>query len=276
MGIKYLGFEEFRRRVENFRSIVENYTPTQEFNIGSEEEKFLEENPLAPIIATVCNEQIPAEYAWEFPYWLKEQLNEKKFSAETIYQLREKRIKELLKHYLEDKWPLYMGKEDRRKYLEKISYCIIKTCEIIKDRYNNNPDNMFKRGEYIAPEIYFILRVLSGIGHKKASMIIKDFVKGEGAWYRGLKNRLSNQGINLKIEGKNLCDIPIDVQIVKVYGRMMGEFKKTPSRKKFSEYWSDIQNFAKLVFPEFPGKIDDILWDVGRYYCKESSPKCEE
>ena len=92
---------------------------------------------------------------------------------------------------------------------------------------------MFKKRNYTAPEIYFILRMLPGIGPKKASMMIKDFVKEKGAWYRGLKRRLSEKGIDFKIEGKNLCNVPVDVHVVKVYGRMMDKFSKTPPKEKF-------------------------------------------
>lgn len=271
-----MDFEEFRRRVENFRNIAERYIPTQEFIIGQKEEKFLEDNPLAPIIAVICNQQITAEYAWRFPYWLNEQLNGKEFSVEVICQLGKVKVKELLQHYMENKWPSFMKEIDREKYLEKVSSSIIRTCKIIRDRYENNPDNMFKKGKYTAPEIYFILRMLPGIGPKKASMMIKDFVKGEGAWYGGLKKRLSGRGIDFKVEGKNLCDVPVDVHVVKVYGRMMGEFSRTPSREKFLYYWPDIQNFARLVFPDFPGGIDEVLWRVGRDYCYENRSNCRD
>ncbi|HIQ38751.1 MAG TPA: hypothetical protein EYH53_01945 [Methanothermococcus okinawensis] len=276
MGIKYLGFEEIKKRAENFRNIVEKYSPTQDFNIDPEEKKFLEQNSLAPIIATICNQQITAEDAWRFPYWLNTQLNKKELSAEVIYQMGKDKVKDMLQHYMEDKWPSSMTEEDRKEYLERISSYIIKTCKIIIDKYGNNPDNMFKKGRYIAPEIYFILRVLPGIGPKKASMITKDFVKAEGVWYRGLKKRLKKQGINFEVERKNLCDVPVDVHVVKVYGRMMGEFKKIPTEKKFLNYWPDIQNFAKLTFPDFPGKIDEVLWTVGRDYCDENQPKCRD
>lgn len=45
-------------------------------------------------------------------------------------------------------------------------------------------------------------------------------------------------------------------------------------KENFLHYWPDIQNFARLVFPEFPGKIDEVLWRVGRDYCHENRPNC--
>jgi len=119
---------------------------------------------------------------WRFPYWLKEQLEGKEFSAEVIYQLGKDKVKKLLQRYMEDKWPPFMKEIDRKKCLEKVSSCIVKTCKIIKER--------------------------------------------ERTWYRGLKKRLSEKGIDFKVEGENLCDVPVDVHVVKVYSIMMGIFEK--------------------------------------------------
>jgi len=276
MGIKDLGFEEVRKRAENFRKIAEEWSTTQQFNTGSAEaERFLEENSLAPIVGTICDQQITAEDAWNFPYWLSEQQKGKSFSAQFIHSLGKAKIEDLLGTYMEDKWPSGMGQSDLKKYLDNISNYIVNTCRLIADRYDNDPDNIFKEGKYIVPEVYFSLRVLPGIGPKKASMIARDFVKGEGAWYRGICKRLKGRGINFMVTEEHLSEVPIDVQVVKVFGRVMGEFKKTPPRERFLDYWPDIQNFAKLTFPDFPGKIDQVLWAVGREYCKERQPNCE-
>jgi len=274
MGIKDLGFEEIKRRADKFREIAKRF-PIQDFDIGSEEaEMFLEENPLAPIIGTICDQQITAENAWIFPYWLSKQVED--FSVQSIYNLGKDKVKNLLGKFMENRWPSGMKEKTRKNYLNNISSYIIKACYIISRHYNNDPDNMFKKGAYTVSEIYFILRTLPGMGPKKASMIARDFAKGAGPWYRGVKKRLKRRGIEFKVIDKYLSDVPVDVHVIKVFGRVIGEFKRIPSRKKFLDYWPDIQNFAKLSFPEFPGQIDEILWIVGRVYCNDSSPNCEE
>ena len=118
---------------------------------------------------------------------------------------------------------------------------------------------------------------MPGIGPKKASMVARDFVKGSSiSWYEGLSKRLKERGIDLEVTDSHLSSVPVDVHVVKVFVRMMGEFKYVPERKKFLYYYPDIQNFAKLSYPEFPGKVDDILWNVGRKYCDERQPNCRE
>lgn len=275
MGIKNLGFREIRRRAVNFRRVASSLR--QQFDIRSADaEKFLEENSLAPIVGTICDEQIIAEDAWQFPYWLSKQFDKEKISAQLIYNTGRTKIKELLSSFMENRWAIGMTENARKEYLEKVSRYLIDTCSLIITQYNNDPDKMFEEGGYTVPEVYFILRMLPGIGPKKASMIARDFVKGDGPWYKGIRKRLRNIGVEFKVRAKHLSGVPVDVQVVKVFGRIMGEFKKTPAREKFLNYWPDIQNFAKVAFPDFPGKIDELLWKVGREYCDERCPNCEE
>jgi endonuclease III len=169
-----------------------------------------------------------------------------------------------------------MGEQDRENYSENIPGYIVDACNTIVEKHASNPDTMFDKGKYIVPEIYFILRTLPGIGPKKASMIARDFVKAEGGWYSGVKERLKIKGKEFKVEGKHLSEVPVDVHVVKVFGRIMGEFRNTPDRRKFLDYWPDIQNFAKVAYPDFPGRIDESLWLVGREYCHERQPNCRE
>lgn len=277
MGIKLLGFEGIKKKAEEFREIAKVYRFNEQFDIDSHNsEKFLMNNPLAPIIGTICDQWIRAEDAWNFPYWLSKEINKGNFTAQVIYDIGKKEMKNLLQSFMNDKWPSGMAEKDRKKYLENTSSRIVDACSIIIQQYDNNPDNTFKEGKYSAPEIYFILRILPGIGPKKASMIARDFVKGEGQWYEGIYERLKRQGIEFIVKGQHLSEVPVDVHVVKVFGRVMGEFKNTPQRKKFLDYWPDIQNFAKLAFPDFPGKIDEILWTVGRSYCDEKQPNCKD
>lgn len=276
MGIKSLGYDEFKKRAKKLREIAISYRTIGQFDLGSREaEHFLKENPVAPIIGTICDQQITAEDAWIFPCWLNRKLGKGKLSAQSVQSIGASKIKELLGQFMESKWPSGMTKENRENYLENTSNRIIDACRLINEKFGNDPDSMFKEGKYTTPEIYFILRALPGIGPKKASMIARDFAKMEGWWYEGIKERLKEKGINFIVERKEMTEVPVDVHIIKVYGRLMGEFINTRQREKFLDYWPDIQNFAKIAFPEFPGRIDEIFWDVGRNICHERQPSCD-
>ena len=277
MSIKTLGFDEINNRAIKLRQIATGYPAQQSFAVQSAADEFLESNPLAPIIAVICDQQITAEDAWEFPFWLYNQLGGGSFTAANIYKLGQTALKNHLETYLTDKWPSGMSADDQERYLNNVSGYIINACRLIKNHFADDPDNMFKLGNYNVPQVYFILRSLPGVGAKKASMIARDFAMSAGAWFLGLSKRLKqNSRIDLKVNGKHFSEVPVDIHVVKVFGRMMGEFRRTPQRSTFPNYSPDIQNFAKLAFPAFPSKLDELLWAVGRTYCDDRNPVCNE
>jgi endonuclease-3 len=276
MSVKSLGFGEINNRAIKLRQIATGYPVQQSFVVQSAADKFLESNPLAPIIAVICDQQITAEDAWEFPFWLYNQLGGGPFTASNIYKLGESVLKHYLQTYLGDKWPSGMSADDQGKYLNNISSYIVNACRLIANQLADNPDNMFKLGNYNIPQVYFILRSLPGVGAKKASMIARDFAMSAGSWFLGLSRRLKQDlGIVFKVNEKHFSEVPVDIQVVTVFGRVMGEFRKTPQRSTFPNYSPDIQNLAKLAFPQFPSKLDEILWAVGREYCDERNPICD-
>jgi len=276
MSIKSLGFDEINNRAIKLRQIAKGYPSQQSFTAQSAADKFLQSNSLAPVIAVICDQQVTAEDAWAFPVWLYNQLGGGSFTAASIYKLGQITVKNHLDAYLRDKWPSGISAEDQEKYLNNVSGYIINTCRLIANQFADNPDNMFKLGNYNVPQVYFILRSLSGVGAKKASMIARDFAMSAGSWFLGLSRRLKQDlGIVFNVKGEHLSEVPVDIHVVKVYGRMMGEFRKTPQRSTFPNYSPDIQNLAKLAFPDFPSKLDEILWAVGREYCDERNPTCD-
>lgn len=288
MWIRRLGFDEIKERAEKLRNIAEEklrniaerFSVEFSLNISQEVSDFLRDNPLAPIIGTICDQQINCVDAWTFPYWLNEKLKNQKdftFTATSIRDLGEDRIREMLETFMnekdrngKDRWPQGMGIEERQEYLTRMSQYIIDVCNLISEEYNNNPDRMFIRNNnnntYSVPEIYFILRTLPGIGPKKASMIARDFANETGQWYEGLIRRNPER---FRVTKKEFSEVPVDIHVVKVFGRLMGEFRKFRNIP-----YPDIQNFAKIAFPDFPGKMDEILWSVGRNYCHEWQPDC--
>lgn len=277
MSIKSLGYDEINNRVIKLREIAEWYPPHQLFVINPKAAKFLESNPIAPLVAVICDQDIRAEYAWEFPFWLYQHVGIRNFDASNVYRLGPTILRNHLDTYMNGKWPSGMSLDKQIRYLDNISNYIINTCKLIDSKFNNDPDIMFKLGAYSVPQIYFILRSLPGFGAKKASMTARNFASSGDMWFRGLKKRLKKKlGIIVKVNMKHFSEVPVDIHAVKVYGRMMGEFKRTPPRQDFPNYSPDIQNLAKLVFPNFPSKLDIILWAVGREYCDERNPACQE
>jgi len=230
---------------------------------------FLNIEPLAPFIGTICDERISAEVAWDIPYFLYEWLkqNHLNFKASTIAKLGKEKLREWLKSHMQDKWPAKMKEEDHEDWLNKISASIVDACEKIWKEYNDDPDNAFiiNGGNLSIPLVYFILRQFPGIGPKKASMIARDFGRNCD-WLQSVKMRLRKRGIELRVSDVHFTEMPIDVHIKRVFQRL-----------GFSRYNQpqDFQNLARIIYPENPGLVDDFIWKLGREICK-TYPSCNK
>jgi endonuclease III len=143
-------------------------------------DRFIDEDPLAPIIGTICDERIKAETAWSVPYYLREFLKQKglEFKPSSICKLGREELRKWLASYMQDKWPKRLKK--REEWLGKISESIVNTCEKIWKEYGDDPDNIFtvNNGNLSVPLVYYILRQFPGIGPKKATMIAREFGRG--------------------------------------------------------------------------------------------------
>jgi len=156
---------------------------------------------------------------------------------------------------------------------------IKKTSERIKEavRQIDNPVRIFEDREYPASEVYFMLRQISGIGPKKASMIVRDFlyrsmgIAARHPWY----DQIVRISPNFKVVGAEQTLVPVDVHVVKIFNRLFGR-KWGDWRREQTEHWwdSNIQMFSRVVFPEFPARLDGIMWYVGSNYCRDRNPEC--
>lgn len=235
---------------------------------------FLYQNEYAPLIGTICDEKVKSEDAGTFPEWLNSKLGG--ITSEKILKLRKKGVKEVLEGYFENKWPGGMKEEDKEKYLEKTSSYIVEAMKFLKEK-SITPITMFEDRPYTAAEVYFMLRLIPGIGPKKAKMITKYFLYASMGilehyhWFDQIRAK------NPKFKVAGVIMPPIDVQAVKVFCRVfgvnLGEWDKAKSN---SDLIQDIEAFSLLASPDKPVIIDEIFWNVGRTYCYGKAPNCQE
>jgi len=230
-------------------------------------DSFVNKDPLAPIIGTICDEKIKAEVAWNIPRFLNEFLKQKglEFKASTICKLGKEELRKWLISYMHDKWPKKLSEEEREKWLNKISESVIGTCEKIWKEYDDDPDNIFvvNGGILSIPIVYFALRQFPGIGPKKASMVARDFGRNCD-WFKSVKARLQKRGIDLTVTNIHFTEMPIDVHVRRVFKRL-GFYRYDQPQ--------DFQNLARIIYPENPGLVDDFIWELGREICK-NHPIC--
>lgn len=275
MSIKKFSFLEIGDKAVKIKRLFEKFESYSEEFIVDEDE-VLKTYDFAPLIATICDEKISAKVAWSFPSWLSGKLN----IDLTLENLINLDFKSLLREYLEGKWPSGMSRKNREEYLRKVSSYIKRALRFF-GRLGVTPVSMFEDREYSSLEVYFMLRRIPGIGPKKANTIVRDFLYASlnvrrfvsRYWFDQIKKRYGN----FRVKDERLLDIPIDVQVVKVFNRIFG--RRNPSgrggwRDEILRHVQDIIAFSKLVFPDFPAKLDELFWNIGRKYCDERNPKC--
>jgi endonuclease III len=241
-------------------------------SLNPSQQRFLKQYEFAPLIATICDELIPAEVAWGFPEWLYNRLGS--FELQDLIRVDYRRE---LEQYLEERLR-NLDEDTRREYLESVPKKIKDALRYFKRR-KKTPVTMFEKRKYPAPEVYFMLRVIPGIGPKKASMITRDFayrslgLVESNAWFDQIKER----NPEFDVTHHHLITMPIDVHVVRVFSRLFG-LKRANWRKLQGNplLVQDVIVFSKLAFPDLPAKLDDFLWNVGRDWCDNDNPLCQE
>lgn len=238
---------------------------------------YIHQNEFAPLLATICDEHIRSEDAWGFPEWLDKEI--KGLTLENVIKLGENGLKRYLKKYLKDKWPKRMREERREEYLKRTAKRIMESFKLLK-KMNKTPATLFENREYSAGEVYFVLRQFSGIGPKKASMITRDFlysslgVVKDNPWFNKIKDR------NPEFKVTGYITPPIDVHVVRVFCRLLG------LERAVGYDWYDVLSnasviqdvivFSILTFPDQPYLLDEVLWNIGKRYCRSDKPDCHK
>ena len=243
--------------------------------LNPSQQHFLKQYEFAPLIATICDEMIPAEVAWGFPEWLYNRLGS--FELQVLIEVDyEAKLEQYLKEHHERLKKL--NENTIKAYLKSVSKKI-KDALGYFEKQGKTPVTLFENRKYPAPEVYFMLRVIPGIGPKKASMITRDFVYRSlglvesNAWFDQIKER----NPEFDVTHHHLITMPIDVHVVRVFSRLFG-LKSASWRclQNSPVFVQDVIAFSKLAFPDLPVKLDDILWNVGREWCHEDNPLCQE
>jgi len=267
MSIKRFSFSQIKEKASRMRPLLEK------FPLSELDNAFLASNEYAPLIGTICDEQINSDDAWDYPEWLHSKVGT--LDPESLLKLE---LKQLLREYLEDKWPARMNDKDKDDYLEKTSKAIKDAMDLFL-KASKSPISMFEDRTYSALEVFFMLRRIPGFGHKKANMITRDFIyrslglSKSHSWF----DQVKRNSPHFNVVDEKFLDMPIDVHVVKVFNRIFGrKFAPRGWQAELPNHIADILAFSKLAFPDFPAKLDQIFWNVGREYCYEGNPKCLE
>lgn len=195
----------------------------------------LEDLPHAYVLGCVMDRQVKAEKAWKIPYLIKENLG--------TFE-----IKELLKHDLEFYKKLFK-ENNLHRFNEVMADCFYNALILIDKKYKGNAENIWNN-------------------EKDSSVVIKRFSE-----FKGVGVKISTMAVNIlarkfKIEFDDLSKIDIspDVHTKRVFYRL--------GLIKTKENDSLIQS-ARRLNPNYPGVFDYPSWEIGKNWCKETIPDCD-
>jgi len=224
---------------------------------------------MAFLIATIYNEGLYADFAWEyFPLKLKKMIGN--LTPENILKADEKCFFEI------------------RVRGKVIGAKVIKECaEKILDEFGGKAENLLlddsaypsrrKKSDREKTGILRNLMKLPQIGNKKARVLTKDFVIAinyEGKlksepWTIPFKRIWKEEKGEARIKDIDKVHIPPDIHAQRTVGRIWKGEKNSKCTDK------ELKEFGKKVYPEFPALVDCLLWHLGRNLCGQE-PRCDE
>lgn len=195
-------------------------------------------HPHAFVLACIMDRQIKAERAWLIPHLISQKL--KGFSFSRLRALSLKDIRRLLSKPT----PLH-------RYPEEMSRSFHEAVEHIALSYKGDAGRIW-RGK--PPSAAVVLRFLRfrGVGPKIATMaaniLARDF--------------------KIPLADHYSIDISADIHVRRVFTRL-GLVSEDASLE-------EIIYSARALSPGFPGLLDFPAWEIGRKWCRPTSPKCAE
>lgn len=196
----------------------------------------LEHHPHAFVLGCVMDRQIKAERAWVIPYLVSEKLGD--FSFRRLSALSLEQVRDLL-----------TKPEPLHRFPEKMSLNFHAAVQRIADCYAGDASRIW-RGEPPSAEVIFRFLGFRGIGPKIATMAANILA-------RNFKVRFADY---------YSVDISVDVHVRRVFTRLGLVAEKSTV--------DEIIYCARALHPEFPGLLDFPAWEIGRTWCRPTTPCC--
>ena len=190
------------------------------------------------VLACLMDRQIKAERAWEIPYLVGRDLNKGDFSFKAFNKLTLDELTE------------YFNRNTLHRYNDQMAKIFHQATQRIANDYSGNAGLIWE-GEISSAEVIYRFLCFEGCGIKIASM-------AANLLHRIFKKQYTDY---------SALDISPDIHIRRVMHRLglvdnMDEVDLVVYK-------------ARSIHPQYPGILDECLWDVGRQYCHPSDPDCK-
>lgn len=201
-------------------------------------DQFLRENPFAFLMAASIDRGAKAESIWKIPYMLYRKVGH--LNPSIFASMPTDQMEDIIRSL-----PI------KPRYPRQSAETIIELSNLVVNKYHGNTKEIWANKE--PNEILMVLLSVKGIGTGIANMIIRILVD-EFDYYPGK-------------EGYKQIDIKPDVHVIRVF------FRTGLVNKKDSK--SCVET-ARILNPDYPGLLDWPAWEIGRTWCDENRPKCND
>lgn len=196
----------------------------------------LDHHPHAFVLACVMDRQIKAERAWLIPHLFSKKLGGFEFG--TLQSLSIADVRNLMTR-----------PEPLHRFPERMSENFHEAIRVIGEDYGGDASNIW-RGKPPSAEVVYRFLQFRGVGPKIAIMatniLARDFKVPLSDYYS--------------------VDISADVQVRRVFCRLglVGQDATT----------EEVIYRARALHPAFPGLMDFPAWEIGRNWCRPTTPLC--
>ena len=232
--------DAIRKLIQKGRELFEAPKAPVKFTGNADADRILndlENYPHAYVLACVMDRQIKAERAWIIPYRFSQKLDGFQFSK--LSSLSEDQIRKLMSE-----------PEPLHRFVDEMSKNFHLAVKTIESKYSGNAENIWSDTPSSAELVYRFLE-LRGVGQKigtmAANILARDF--------------------KIPLKDRYSIDISVDVQVRRVFERI-GFVEQGCSNEQ-------IIYRARAINPEFPGLLDFPAWEIGRLWCRPTSPDCD-
>ncbi|NFH17691.1 endonuclease III [Clostridium botulinum] len=205
--------------------------------ISQEAREFIVNNANAFIFGLISDQSTKAELAWSLPFRLK-----KRLGHYDMHKMGSEGYEHEIEAAIKDKPALH-------RYPGRIANYLYLASKHIIDNYQGNGANIWSNTDS-AKEIIGRLCAFKGISSKKAALGTMLLVRDKGVY----------------VKDAHIIDIAYDIHVRRVFLRI-GLVK--------SDTLEQVTEVAKLIYPDFPGKLTTPIWVIGREYCRPTNPLCD-
>jgi len=196
----------------------------------------LSDHPHAFVLACIMDRQIKTEKAWLIPYELSKRLGF--FDFERLSALSEGKIREAMNNPTPLHWLTDIMPKNFYKGIRRI-----------ESVYGGDASHIWS-------------------GKPSSSTIVRRFLEFDGV---GLKiatmaANILFRDLRIPVRDKYSIDISTDTHIIRVFKRL-GFVGENASNEL-------IIYTAREIYPEYPGIIDPVLWEIGGKVCHPQKPMC--